>query len=366
MIDQATLPTRLSGAYLERLYEGAGLAIFACDIKGGIRGWNALGERLAAARAAGLEQPNLEIILPQEDRALFRERLHELLDTSEPTELRTHWLDPEGRSVDYAIWLAPIRGRDGALEHVSVWFHDITARVQLRRSMRKRERLTTLGAFSGAIAHHYNNLLCSITTSLEYAMNMNTMSAMRRTLRRAADAASRAAGLTQQLLAFAQADHRSSDLSDLTETVLLFFDEREERLKSRGVRLQMDIQPTPTTAVKREALVSVLENLTTNALEAMPDGGVLTITLRPQGPESVLLAVSDSGAGIPAELMERLFEPFFTTKGELAAGATRQAGMGLAVAHGLVSEMHGQITATSNPGGGARFEVLLPTQPTPE
>lgn len=360
-IDQTKMPTRLTGAYLERLYEGAGLAIFTCDLEGRLRGWNALGERLVSNRADSVPG-SLEALFPDEDRAVFRAHLRELLDTNEPTEFRTHWIDRNGRSLDYAVWLAPIRDRDGAIEHVSVWFHDISARVQLRRSMRKRERLTTLGSFSGAIAHHYNNLLCSITTNLEYAMNMNTMAAMRRTLTRAADAASRAANLTQQLLAFAQADHRSADLSDLAETVLLFFDEREERLLERGVRLQMETQPTPTTAVRREALTSVLENLTSNALEAMPGGGVLTVTLRPQGDNAVLLAIADNGRGIPADLMDRLFEPFFTTKGELVCGATRQAGMGLAVAHGLVNEMHGQISAAPNPGGGARFEIVLPIQ----
>ena len=75
---------------------------------------------------------------------------------------------------------------------------------------------------------------------------------------------------------------------------------------------------------------------------------------------SVSLSITDTGGGIKPELMERLFEPFFTTKGELGSGTGRNAGMGLAVAHGLVGEMDGTITAANVPGRGARFDIVIP------
>jgi signal transduction histidine kinase len=74
----------------------------------------------------------------------------------------------------------------------------------------------------------------------------------------------------------------------------------------------------------------------------------------------VCLSIADSGPGIDPKYMERVFEPFFTTKGALGAGTGRNAGMGLAVAHGLVGEMHGTITASNIPGAGARFDIVLP------
>jgi signal transduction histidine kinase len=241
-----------------------------------------------------------------------------------------------------------------------VWFNDITARLQLRRSMRKRERLTTLGALAGSVAHHYNNLLCSIATSLEFALNMNTMSAMRRVLRRTADAAGRATQLTQQLLAFAQADHRMRDLADLTETVLQYFDEHKGDWVARGVKIELDWERIPFLPLPREQLLIVIDNLVRNAAEAMPTGGVLSVALRRRDENRAVLAISDTGPGISPEEMEHLFEPFFTTKGELATGDARRAGMGLAVVHGLVNEMHGTISASNAPGGGARFEIVLP------
>jgi PAS domain S-box-containing protein len=359
--EQTTEPRRFSGDYLERLFEGAGLALFACDPDGRVHSWNALGEQLFARRACS-HGADLSQILPEADRETWRTALHELLETLEPLEFRTRVVNRAGDACEYAVWLAPLIDHEGVLESVSVWFHDITARLQVRRSMRQRERLTTLGTLSGAVAHHYNNLLCSVATSLEYALNMNTMSAMRRALRRTADAVSRGANLTQQLLAFAQADHRCCDMADLTETVLYYFDENEVKLAEQGIKTVVDWdREMPTVVVPRDQILVTLDNLVANAKEAMPAGGVLMVALRQSGDGAVSLSIADTGPGLPPDQVDRVFDPFFTTKGALGSGSTRQAGMGLAVVHGLISEMHGTITAANNGARGARFEITIPT-----
>ena len=358
--DNADRPHRLDGPFFERLFAGAELAVFACDRAGGVLAGSELGEKLFSLCGLEAQDANVRDVLPRRDQTHFDEHVATLLETSEPTEFRTRIVFQDGRTTEYAVWLAPVPDEHGKVENLSVWFHDITARMQLRRSMRKRERLTTLGALSGSVAHHYNNILCSIATSLEYALNMNTMSAMRRSLRRTADAVARAAELTQQLLAFAQADYRSIDMADLTETVLGYFDQKEARMSEQGVALDLEWRDVPILPVPRDHLMIVLDNLINNALEAMPQGGDLTVHLSRHDNDHIRLTIADTGAGISVEHMEHLFKPFFTTKGALADGDTRQAGMGLAVAYGLVNEMHGSITAENVPGGGARFDVILP------
>jgi signal transduction histidine kinase len=226
--------------------------------------------------------------------------------------------------------------------------------------LKKRERLTTLGELCGAVAHHYNNLLCGIATSIEYAMNMNTMTAMRRALLRTTDAVGRASQITRQLLAFAQADHRASDQADLTEIVLYYFDQTEKRLARHNIELALDWQRIPACPLPREQVIVVLDNLVNNAIEAMPSGGTLTVTLARRDEKSVCVSIIDGGGGMSTDNFEHLFEPFYTTKGELGSGTGRNAGMGLAVAHGLVNEMSGTITASNVPGRGARFDVVLP------
>ena len=347
-----------------QLFDCAGLPIFICDLEGVILGWNELARQRYAACHPTASRPHVRDVLPVVHHPIFAENLRILLETHEPLEFRTRVEDECEGASEYAVWLTPLMDADGRIDQVCVWFHDITARMQLRRGMRKRERLTTLGALAGSVAHHYNNLLCSIATSLEFALNMNTIVAMRRVLQRTANAVSRATQLTQQLLAFAQADHRLCDLADLTEIVLLYFDQHEAGLSARGIRLDFQRERVPFIPLPREQFNIVIDNLVRNAAEAMPRGGVLGVQLGRKDENSVRFTIRDSGPGIAANDMEHLFEPFFTTKGVLGEGATRQAGMGLAVVHGLIGEMHGTISAANNIAGGACFEIILPIDPT--
>ncbi|RMF70857.1 MAG: hypothetical protein D6744_18805, partial [Planctomycetota bacterium] len=353
--DQKTAPdaAAISPEAIERLFDGAGLAIFVCDLQGHIEHCNELGRR---AIEQGPEVVHtLHDLLRKSDHARLDESIAALVRTGEPLEFRSRPAVLHGEPTEYAVWLTPAKWEDGKPVRIAVWFHDITARLQVRRSMRNQERLAALGTLSGSVAHHYNNLLCSIITSLEYAMNMNTMTAMRRALRRTSEAAQRAADLTRQLLAFAQADHRAADQADLTELVLYYFDENEQRLAAHGIRLDLQWERTPLVPLPREQFLIVLNNLANNAIEAMPDGGVLSVHLARRDEAHVMLTIQDTGVGIAPEHLDHLFEPFFTTKGELGEGATRQAGMGLAVSHGLIREMHGTISVASPADGGARF-----------
>ncbi|MCC6359874.1 MAG: PAS domain-containing protein [Phycisphaerales bacterium] len=353
-------PRRLESGFFEQLFEGAGLAVFACDTTGRIEAVNSLGAELLGDRAAASGALNLRDLLPPSDHKTFDDHLHRLVESRESLEFRTRITDATG-VTEYALWLAPLFSADGHLRGMSAWFHDITARLQLRRSVRKNERLSTLGAMSGSVAHHYSNLLCSIATSLEYAVNMNTMTAMKRALHRTQEGVAKATELTRQLLAFAQADYRQSDMSDFLESVLHYADENEERLARRGIRLEVHWPELPPhLAVPRERMRVILGNIVENAVEAMPQGGTLTFAIS-HDDAHVRLAISDSGSGIRPDHLEHLFEPFFTTKGELSQGTRQALGMGLAVAHGLVRELHGTISASNIPDGGARFEITLPT-----
>lgn len=353
-------PGMIDPGYYLRLFEGAGLAIVTCTPTGKVIAWNRLAEELFSAQPEFKAGDPISELLTSIEPDVLRESWDGCVRTREPVELRANVQRADRSIGQFAVWLAPTLNLHDEVDGVSVWFQDITSRLRMRQDQRTRERLTTLGALSGAIAHHYNNMLCSIATSLEYALNMNTMTAMRRALQRTADAVSRASGLTQQLLAFAQADHRATDLADFTETVLYFFDEAEDRLAKHRIQLELNWRPSFVLPIPRDALTVVLANIVNNAIEAMPAGGTLTVRLGADNTDMVL-SIADTGGGIAADHIDRVFEPFFTTKGELASGATRQAGMGLAVAHGLVHEMHGRISAINSPDGkGAIFEIRLP------
>lgn len=356
---------RLSPEFFERLFEGAGLAIFACDESGAALAWNSLGGEMLRER--GLERVGVTLLdlLSDAGRMQFEESLRALIRTHMPLEFRATMARVRGIR-EYAVWLAPL-APDQQCAGVSVWFHDITDRVQLRKAMRKSERLNSLGMMSGSVSHHYANILGSIAMSLGFAEKMNTVTAMRRALQRTGEAVAAATQLTRQLQAFAQADTRRSDQSDLTEMVLQFVDEHETQYQQQGVRLTLEWEPIPIIPLPREHFSVVIRNLASNAMEAMPGGGEMTVSINNVDAQYVRLSMRDSGTGIRPQDMERLFEPFFTTKGELGEGERKAAGMGLAVAHGLVREMNGVITALNDPRGGARFDITLPiSQPEME
>ncbi len=349
---------KLDPAYLEALFQGAGMAIVACDPEGAIVMSNIAASRLFGERANPGRR--LTELFADSEKGAVASNLARCLAEIEPTTFRFRFGGTESDPVEYAVWLIPVLDPDGAIRGVSLWFRDITERMRLQRIVDKREKLASLGSLSGAVAHHYNNLLCCIATSVEYAINMNTMTAMRRALQRTAEAVARATAITRQLMAFAQADRRGGDLADLKECVIAYLDLHEETLNQRRIRIVEDIQSIPVIPVRRDLIGIIIGNIIENAVEAMSNGGTLTITLARRDEESVTLSIADTGGGIPPEHMEHLFEPFFTTKGELGDGAARNAGMGLAVVHGLVGELRGSIMPSNIPGRGARFDIVLP------
>jgi PAS domain S-box-containing protein len=355
------MPGRLDPAYLESLFLSAGFAIIACQPDGEIVAGNPAALQLFRSGGRPLGGRVSALFPPQEREAVER-ALENVQTTLEPFEYRTRLGGTEVDPLEYAVWFTPVLEPDGTVRGISLWFRDITERMRLRRSLKERERLTALGALSRGVAHHYNNLLCCIATSVEYAINMNTTSAMRRALQRTADAVGRAAQITQQLMAFAQADRREGDQADFAEMVLYYCDQNEERLARLHIKLVVEWQVVPVVPVRRDQALIILGNIVDNAIEAMPSGGTLTMTLARRDENSICLSVADTGPGIDPRYIERVFEPFFTTKGALGAGSGRNAGMGLAVAHGLVGEMHGTIAASNIPGGGARFDIVLPIQ----
>ncbi len=354
-----TNPGRLDPGYLESLFLSAGFAIIACRPDGEIVAGNpaALNLFRSGGRPLGGRVSDL---FPEQDRETVERALEAVQTMLEPIEHRTRLGGTETDPLEYAVWFTPVLEPDGTVRGISLWFRDITERMRLRRTLKERERLAALGALSRGVAHHYNNLLCCIATSVEYAINMNTTSAMRRALQRTAEAVARATQITQQLMAFAQADHREGDLADFAEMVLYYCDQNEERLARQHIKLAVVWQAVPTMPVRRDQALIILNNIVANAIEAMPSGGTLTMTLARRDENSICLSISDTGPGIDPRYMERVFEPFFTTKGALGAGAGHNPGMGLAVVHGLVGELHGTITASNIPGGGARFDIILP------
>jgi two-component system NtrC family sensor kinase len=243
---------------------------------------------------------------------------------------------------------------------VALWLLDRTGDEQLARRLAQSEKMASLGTLAGGVAHHFNNILGGVATFVDYALNSGNPGAMRRALEMTAEAAARVSRITESLLSFAEHGHRRQhDLVDLTEVVLTFVHLVERPLAEHDIDLKLDLQPIPTVSVEAGRLHQVLGNLLSNAEDAMPSGGSVTIRLDRSGDRAVL-TFADTGAGIARENLRQVFEPFFTTKGLLAGGERSNPGLGLSVVHGLVLEMGGDIRVDSTPGEGTTFTITLP------
>jgi PAS domain S-box-containing protein len=291
-------------------------------------------------------------------------------------------LDEQGAVRDFEY---QIRRRDGRLAWVSLnarlirsgqnmyiegTYQDITERHQLEAQLLRSQKMEAIGQLAGGIAHDFNNLLVVISGSADFASTMLTLDDPVQTdLREIQRAAGRAANLTRQLLTFARRQVSAPQILNLND-LILEIDKLLRRLIHEHIMLQTlpapDLWPVQADPGQLE---QVLVNLAVNARDAMPQGGRLTIetanvvldqeyarmhpTVVP-GPY-VLLAVTDTGAGMSAEVLHHAFEPFFTTK-EPGQGT----GLGLATCYGIVSQHGGSIELYSEVGQGTSVKVYLP------
>ncbi|WP_158287778.1 ATP-binding protein [Falsiroseomonas bella] len=230
-------------------------------------------------------------------------------------------------------------------------------------------RLQAVGALAGGIAHDFNNLLTAISGSAEAALARDPDCDAAPELRQVMESAGRGAALVRQLLAFARQQALNPRVVELNAAVSAMAGLLQRLLGSR-IRLAVDLEePGRRVRIDPTQLDQVIMNLALNARDAMPDGGALRIATRhavvlqpeplqqeelPPGRYAVL-EVSDSGAGIPADILPRIFDPFFTTKREQGG-----SGLGLATVHGIVRQSGGFIAAESRLGEGTTFRIWLP------
>lgn len=260
----------------------------------------------------------------------------------------------------------PLRDAAGRVHGVGGVSTDVTERVALEARLGRAERLETVGQLAGGIAHDFNNLLAVIANYAGFLRDTVEPGS------RAADdveqilAASRAANeLTRRLLLFSRRRAGNPEVIDLS-AVIGDTEQLLERVLGEHVELRTQVQPALwSVRADRAQLEQVLMNLAINARDAMPEGGTLTIeaanvTLAPgEAPglegEAVRLTVSDSGAGMAEEVLDRAFEPFFSTK-----PAAEGRGLGLATVYGIVRGAGGHVELRSGPGRGTEVLVHFP------
>ena len=286
-------------------------------------------------------------------------------------------LDTEYRIVrpDGDIRWVRVRGfqvRDAAdrlIRHAGI-VTDITERKRLEAQLFQSQKLETVGKLAGGFAHEFNSILTAIIGQSELLLgDLPTGSPLAKSATEISKAANRAATLTRQLLAYGRKQFLQSETLDLNRIIAGM--ESVFRLLLGGA-VDMQMVPAPGLhPVKADAgqIEQVIMNLVINARDAMPNGGKLTLETANvsfdhesvgrypelKAGDYVMLAVSDTGIGMSAEVKEHVFEPFFTTK-----GVGEGTGLGLSASYGIIKQSGGHISVYSEPGRGTTFKMYLP------
>lgn len=348
------------------LLEASHDAIMVWDLSAGMQFMNAAAEQLtgwAATAARGCEVQ--QILRPRTDLAL-RAAMSELTSRGEWTgELELH--TTAGPRTVASRWTALAEG-PGAPASVLITCNDITEKKQLESQYLHAQRLESVGTLASGVAHDLNNILTPIVMGVELLAPAARDEESRGTLDMIQASAQRGIDTVRQLLTFARGGQsRRGPLQprQLLEEITGLL--RQTFPKSIQVCSECRGQPQAVLADASQ-IHQVLMNLCVNARDAMPGGGVLFLAVEGTPPGAcpplhprarpipyVVFRVSDSGTGIPAEVLDRIFDPFFTTKPHGMG-----TGLGLSTVLGIVEAHDGFVTVDSRPGEGTTFLVHLP------
>ncbi len=283
---------------------------------------------------------------------------------------RVSFKKTSGSLRDFETSITPIRFQSETINGYVAIGRDVTHELRLEKELRQAQKMEAIGTLAGGIAHDFNNILAAIIGYSEMVIkSLPEKSKEQRKMEHVLTASHRAKDLVKQILAFSRQGEQEKKPIQLQ----IVINEALKLLRASlptTIDIQTELNSKASLIADPIQMHQLLMNLCTNASYAMQErGGVLKICLqevevdREQAEQSydlqpdryLQLTVSDSGTGIPQEIIDRIFDPFFTTK-----GVGKGTGLGLAVVHGIVKSHGGSISVESQPGSGTSFHVFLP------
>ncbi|HUP60914.1 MAG TPA: PAS domain S-box protein [Thermoanaerobaculia bacterium] len=262
----------------------------------------------------------------------------------------------DGSLYEEDATISPVRDNDGTITNFVAIKRDVTTEVALGEQLRHAQKIEAIGTLAGGVAHDFNNLLQAMLTMVELLKRKSAEPGNLEHLKQLEMTIRRGSSLTRQLLLFARREtsrRENLDLNQILGDLFAFL----RRVVRENIRLFIEPATVPLwISADRGQIEQVIMNLAGNAVDAMPEGGALSIAAG-RGENAAWLKVSDTGTGIPETIRDRVFEPFFTTK---AAG--KGTGLGLSVVHGIIAAHGGRIDVECPAEGGTTFQFELPLQ----
>ena len=364
-VDRRTAEAEQQQRFTEAIIDSLPLSLYAIDREYRIVAWNRnreLGE-LGLPRGLVLNRNIFEVLTKQNREKLERE-FSQVFMTGGIHRIEQEAVSSDGETNNWLISKIPMRaGEDGEVTHVITVGENITARVKADRAVARAEKLAAVGRLAAGVVHEINNPLATIAACAEslekrivegaFACSQDADD-LREYLGLIREEAFRCKTITNGLLDFSRL--RAGQRAPVDMNQLIKATARLVTHQQRGEHIQIEIEAEelPMVSGDMSQLQQAVVALATNAIDAMPDGGTLTLRGVHSG-SRVLVQVKDTGAGIAPENMTKIFDPFFTTK-DVGKGT----GLGLAVCYGILSDHGGRLDVRSSVGAGTTFTITLP------
>jgi PAS domain S-box-containing protein len=335
--------------------------------------WNSQAEKMFGwSRQDALGKNVIELIIAKAERDGLKAALERFRLSGHPQlpgrRREVTALQRDGKEFRAEISITALKRRQGTV--FNAFYRDLTDKIAAEDRMRQAEKMEAIGQLTGGIAHDFNNILTVITGTIEILAEAVAKEPQLAAITRMIDeAASRGADLTQHLLAFARKQPLQPRETDLNTLII---DTSKLLRPTLGARIEIESvfeDEACLAMVDPNQLATAILNLAINARDAMPNGGKLiietgTVHLDENYAKThsdvkpgryALIAVSDTGAGIPAALLDKVFDPFFTSK-----GPGKGTGLGLSMVYGFVKQSAGHIKIYSEEGHGTTIRLYLP------
>lgn len=343
---------REKGDYLENILQNSADAIVAVDAQNRIRTWNEGARRMFGYEAAEALGRDDEMLVPEEGLAEAR-RLRERVERE--GFVRDHEavrVAKDGRRLTINATSTALRDKAGRPMGRASILRDVTRVRSLQQELVASQSLAAVGELAATVAHEIKNPLAGISGAIQIlAEGTPPQDARRGVMKEILDQIERLDRTVRDLLIFARPATPAREEVDLVDSLLRAWSLLSAQPAAAGVQFSVEGASGVRVTADPHLLHQVWTNLFQNAVEAMPRGGALTVRVQAGPPAAV--EVGDTGAGIPADQLERVFKPFYTTK-------TRGTGLGLAITRKNLEAHGGRIRAERRPSGGTIFHVEMP------
>jgi PAS domain S-box-containing protein len=369
------IQVRQAQARNRQLLESSSDAVFVLDEAGRVVEVNPVAGRLLGLSPPQLIEASFVSLAPEGEREPLGRALQDLLVRGSVRLENQGLLSARGERV--ALDLSASLQEVGSARRLLVVGHDLTEKRRLEQQSIQNDRLASVGALAAGIAHEINNPVAYVLSNLSYlerwrddlerqlaatpgfpAHVADLLVEAKEVVSESLDGCKRIRDIVRDMRFFSHAPDESLAPVDINASLDFVLRMAQSELK-RTARLEKDYDlALPPVFSTESRLSQVFLNLVINALQAMPSGGPQRHTLRVRTAregEHVRVDVSDTGHGIPPEVLPRIFDPFFTTK---PAGSG--TGLGLSISHSLIQKMGGEMRVRSEPGNGTTFTLLLP------